>query len=63
MLNIFNSSVALSAQIMNSVILYNKFSVIFSVNHLVLDGTHKTLCFREKSIPDEPSVRHDTVDT
>ena len=62
MLNVFYSWVALSAQIMNGAILYNKFSVIFSVKHLVLDGTHKTLCFREKSTPGQPSVQRDTAD-
>jgi hypothetical protein len=38
---------------MNGAILYNKFSVIFSVKHL---------CFREKSTPGQPSVRRDTAD-
>jgi hypothetical protein len=40
----------LPAQIISGAILYNKFSVIFSFNHLVLDGTIK-LSIAGKSPP------------
>jgi len=50
MLNIFYSWVASSAWIINSAILYNKCSVIFSVKHLVLDGTHTTSISRKNPL-------------
>jgi len=43
LLKVFYCLVASCAHISNGAILYNKFSVIFSVNHLVLDGTHNPL--------------------